>query len=187
MSKYNKRGINSMKKFLKIFLCLFVFIGAPSQAFCGDWWLFASAGASDCRSVTGDLTLRRTFDSLYDNEYFSILPLAEVSVNYVRKNSDNDFLGGTLSGGGLVLFNREGAWRPYLSATFGTAFFSETKFADKNFGISFQFRSKGALGIQFGEDFRHSIQIDYAHFSNAGLDNHNSGINTYCISYGFCF
>lgn len=176
-----------MKNFLKIFLCLFVLIGAPSQAFCGDWWLFVSGGASDCSSATGDLTVRRTFDSIYDNEYISIIPLAEVSVNYVRQDSEDNFWGGTLSGGGLIVFNHDGWWRPYISGTFGTAFLSETEFDDKNFGISFQFRSKAGLGIQFGEDFRHSLQVDIAHFSNAGLDSHNSGINTYCISYGFRF
>lgn len=176
-----------MKKFFKIFLCLFVLIGAPSQAFSGEWWLFVSGGASDRQSAAADLTLRRTFDAVYENEELSILPLVEISANYIRKNSNNDFWSGTLSGGGLAVFNREGIWRPYASLTFGGAFFSETEFDDKNFGISFQFRSKAGLGIQFGEDFRHSLQVDIAHFSNAGLDSHNSGINTYCISYGFRF
>lgn len=176
-----------MKKFFKIFLCLFIFIGAPSHALAGDWWLFASTGGSNCGAVTADLTVRRTFDSIYDNDTLSIFPLVELSVNYVRRSSDIDFWGGTLSGGGLAVFNREGAWRPYVSATFGGAFLSETRFYYKNFGISFQFRSKGAVGIQFGEDFRHSIQADFAHFSNGGINAHNSGINTYCISYGFRF
>lgn len=183
-----KRKLSGMKKFLKIFLCLFVLMGAPSRALAGgDWWLFVSGGASDCSSVAADLTLRRTFDSIYDNEYLSILPLAEVSVNYVRRSSSIDFWGGSLSGGGVAVFNREGTWRPYASLTFGGAFLSETRFYYKNFGISFQFRTKGAAGIQFGEDFRHSIQADFTHFSNGGINENNSGINTYCISYGFRF
>ena len=48
------------------------------------------------------------------------------------------------------------------------------------------FYGNGA-GIRFGESYRHDVQVDVAHFSNAGLNNHNSGFNTYGVSYGFRF
>ncbi len=171
------------KIFLVLGLCCFI----PSQAFSGEWWLFASVGTGDCKSAVIDMTLRKTFDCIYENDMFFLYPLAEVSLHYWRHSSDADDFGGTLAGGGAAVFKRKGMWRPYLSATFGGSLLSDTRFYDKNFGMSFQFRSKAGAGIQFGENFRHSVQFDFAHFSNAGISDHNSGINTYCVSYGFRF
>ena len=59
--------------------------------------------------------------------------------------------------------------------------------ASHSLGCNFQFRTKGSAGIRFGESYRHDVQVDVAHFSNAGLNNHNSGFNTYGVSYGFRF
>ncbi|MDE5681108.1 MAG: acyloxyacyl hydrolase [Mailhella sp.] len=105
------------------------------------------------------MTLRKTFDCIYENDMFFLYPLAEVSLHYWRHSSDADDFGGTLAGGGTAVFKRDGIWRP----------------------------SKIGAGIQFGENFRHSVQFDFAHFSNAGINDHNSGINTCCVSYGFQF
>ena len=171
------------KIFLVLCLCCFI----PSQAFSGEWWLFASVGTGDCKSAVIDMTLRKTFDCIYENDMFFLYPLAEVSLHYWRHSPDADDFGGTLAGGGTAVFFFFCMWRPYLSAAFGGSFLSDTRFDDKNFGMSFQFRSKAGAGIQFGENFRHSVQFDFAHFSNAGISDHNSGINTYCVSYGFRF
>ena len=65
--------------------------------------------------------------------------------------------------------------------------FPTIKFASHSLGCNFQFRTKGSAGIRFGESYRHDVQVDVAHFSNAGLNNHNSGFNTYGVSYGFRF
>ena len=64
---------------------------------------------------------------------------------------------------------------------------SDNKIASHSLGCNFQFRTKGSAGIRFGESYRHDVQVDMAHFSNAGLNNHNSGFNTYGVSYGFRF
>lgn len=169
------------------FLLFFLLLGLPCSAFCGEWWVFAGAGLGDSDSSVGDITLRRTFDSVYENDTLMLLPLAEVSVNYWHHNSEDNLFGGTLSGGLWMIFRSEQSWRPYLSATVGGSLISENNIGSKRLGQSFQFRSKGAVGIQFGQDFRHSLQVDFAHYSNGGMNDDNTGFNAFAVSYGYRF
>lgn len=160
----------------------------PASSLANDWWIFVGAGTGTEDAAVGDLTLRTTFDFFnYENDWISIQPLAELSLNYWHHNSDDEILGGTLSGGLLLVFPREGWWRPYISGTFGGSFQGGTSIGTHDLGQHFQFRSKAALGVQFGETFRHSLQIDAAHFSHAHMNNDNDGFNMFMVSYGFRF
>lgn len=157
------------------------------SASAGDWSLYAGAGGGNCKTVTGDMSLRYTFEALYGNEALEIRPLVEGSGVYWHHDADDDEWGGGLSGGFRMVFFRDGQWMPYVSGTFGAFLISDDEFGSHNMGGGFQFRSKGALGIQFGEAYRHSVQVDAAHFSNAGIYDENSGFNTFGITYGFRF
>lgn len=159
----------------------------PEYAAANDWWVFAGAGIGTEDAAVGDLTLRTTFDSFYENDWLSVQPLAELSLNYWHHDSDDELLGATLSGGLLVVFQREGWWRPYISGTFGGSMQGGMSIGTHDLGQHFQFRSKGALGVQFGETFRHSLQVDASHFSHAHMNSDNDGFNMFMVSYGFRF
>lgn len=177
-----------LKKFALFAVMLFsIVMFRADDAQANDWWIFAGAGIGTEDGSVGDLTLRTTFDSFYDNDWFSVQPLAEFSLNYWHHDSDDEILGATLSGGLLLVFQREGWWRPYISGTFGGSFQGGHTIGTHDLGQSFQFRSKGALGVQFGETFRHSLQVDAAHFSHAHMNNDNDGYNMFMVSYGFRF
>lgn len=165
--------------------CLAVYHADYAQA--NDWWIFVGAGTGTEDAAVGDLTLRTTFDSFYENDWVSVQPLAEISLNYWHHDSDDEIVGGTLSGGLLVVFQREGWWRPYVSGTFGGRMQGGHIIGTHDLGQSFQFRSKAAVGVQFGETFRHSLQLDAAHFSHAHMNNDNDGFNMFMVSYGFRF
>ena len=172
---------------LQVLLVCCLVLSLASSAVAGEWGLFVGAGGGNCESVTGDVSLQHRFEPLYESSGLMLYPAVELSVHVWRHSSDEETLGGTLAGGFVLVFPREGAWRPYVSATLGGSFLSDDDFGSHDLGGIFQFRSKGALGIQFGRDYRHSIQVDAAHFSNAGFHDRNSGFNMFGCSYGFRF
>lgn len=162
-------------------LCLFC---APS--FAGEWSVALGLNGGDSDTITGDLGLRYTLDPFYGNGTLEIRPLIECAGVYWKRDHEAIW-GGGIAGGAVIDFWREGSWRPYLAGTLGGFLLSDNTIASHDLGCNFQFRTKGSAGIRFGESFRHDVQIDVAHFSNAGLNSHNSGFNTYGVSYGFRF
>lgn len=178
-------GDMSKRALPALLFCLFMAWAAPASA--GWWSLHGSIGHGDSKTTTGTMTLRYVFEPLYENNMLEICPLAEATGALWHHDSDDDVLSGGVSGGLMVTFLREGSWRPYLSGEFGAFLISDDEFGSHNMGGLFQFRSKGALGIQFGADFRHSIQVDAAHYSNGGIYEENKGFNTYGVTYGIRF
>ncbi len=172
---------------VRVLSAFFIALCMVSSAEAGDWWVFLGAGGGNGESVTGDVGLRRTFSPLYENDAMALSPLAEVSASVWRHDADDEIWSGGASVGLLLVFYREGCWRPYASATVGGVVLSGDRFGTHDMGGRFQFRSKGVLGVQFGEDFRHSLQLDAAHISNAGIYGSNSGFNVFGVSYGFRF
>ena len=173
---------------VSVFFAVVVFFAlCPHYAQAGNWSLWTNVGAGDSSSITGDITLRYAFSPLYQNSSIKLRPLGEASAVYWQHETDNDEWGGGLSVGLQLVFFRNGSWRPYFSGVIGGFLVSDNDFGSQHLGGVFQFRSKAALGFQFGQDFKHRIQIDAAHFSNAGIYDRNSGFNTFGISYGFRF
>lgn len=162
-------------------LCLFCI-----PCFAGEWSVSLGMNGGDADTITGDLSLRYTLNPFYGNDMLEIRPLIECAGVYWKRDHDTIW-GGGIAGGAVVDFWREGSWRPYVSGSFGGFMLSDNKIASHSLGCNFQFRTKGSAGIRFGESYRHDVQVDVAHFSNAGLNNHNSGFNTYGVSYGFRF
>ena len=174
------------KKTLSILcICMMLIWAAPASA--GWWELQATAGGGDSETVTAGLTVRYVFEPLYENNALELRPLAEGSGTFWKHNTDDDEWCAGVSGGLLLVFLRDGCWRPYLSGEFGAFLISDDEFAERDMGGLLQFRSKGALGVQFGTDFRHSIQIDAAHYSNGSIYDENKGFNTYGVTYGIRF
>ena len=140
-------------------LCLFCI-----PCFAGEWSVSLGMNGGDADTITGDLSLRYTLNPFYGNDMLEIRPLIECAGVYWKRDHDAIW-GGGIAGGAV----------------------SDNKIASHSLGCNFQFRTKGSAGIRFGESYRHDVQVDVAHFSNAGLNNHNSGFNTYGVSYGFRF
>lgn len=63
-------------------------------------------------------------------------------------------MGRRVAAGVTAEFRREGAWRPYLSGSFGTFLLSADRIGTHRLGGHFQFRSRASAGIRFGEGLR---------------------------------
>lgn len=71
--------------------------------------------------------------------------------------------------------------KPYIEAGVGVAFFSDTQLEDNNIGQSFQFEDRLGFGLRFVGG--HEVGIRATHYSNAGLANHNDGVESYALHY----
>lgn len=109
--------------------------------------------------------------------------IVEGAFSYVFKNQKTYSAGINL----LARYNFLPAsdnWRPYVQGGFGAVY---TNLSLDDFGTNFNFASNAACGIQYFFNKENSINLEwrYFHFSNAGLDHDNAGLNMNNIFIGF--
>lgn len=163
-------------------------------------WMSASAVHAESTSVglnisrgSGDstafsLNLMQKYDSWLDSSLFSLTPLAEIGGHVWIPDDDGDNVWGLYVAPGLrfTLFTNTN-FRPYLEGSVGGSLNTKKKIDDRKLGSNLLFRTRGSVGITFGETFRHRIQGDYIHYSTWGITDNDAGYNTYGISYGYSF
>lgn len=71
--------------------------------------------------------------------------------------------------------------RPYLEAGIGIAAFENTRLEDRELGSSFQFEDRLGAGLRFGQGQEVGLRI--IHYSNAGLQQPNDGIEVVSLHY----
>lgn len=75
----------------------------------------------------------------------------------------------------------------YLEGGIGVSFMKDTVFAGKDVGIHFQFEDRLGFAFRFGESRKNVISLTYLHYSNAGLSDHNPGIDLLNVGYSYRF
>ncbi|UVE16986.1 acyloxyacyl hydrolase [Pseudomonas sp. LS44] len=76
------------------------------------------------------------------------------------------------------------AVRPYIEAGIGVAAFANTEFEDQDLGSSFQFEDRIGLGLRFSGQ---EVGVRAIHYSNAGLQTPNDGLESYTLHYRLSF
>ncbi|WQG58997.1 acyloxyacyl hydrolase [Pseudomonas sp. RTB3] len=71
--------------------------------------------------------------------------------------------------------------KPYIEAGIGLAVFSRTQLEDNNIGQAFQFEDRLGFGLRFAGG--HEVGVRATHYSNAGLNDVNSGVESYALHY----
>ncbi|MBO9491849.1 acyloxyacyl hydrolase [Endozoicomonas sp. G2_1] len=71
----------------------------------------------------------------------------------------------------------------YLEFGIGVSLLDDTKFAGKNVGSHYQFEDRLGIKTYFGKGNRHSLGLRYFHYSNAGLQDPNPGLDFISLSY----
>jgi len=80
-------------------------------------------------------------------------------------------------------FNGE-RFKPYVEGGVGVALFSSSHVEGRRLGSAFQFEDRLGAGVRFGVQ---EIGVRVWHYSNAGLQSPNDGINAYSLHYQFHF
>jgi hypothetical protein len=143
-------------------------------------------GESD--SMAYSLNITQKYEPLISNEVIDLSPLAEIGGHaWVPNGDDKTVYGGFLAPGLRFTLNTTASLRPYLEGSVGGAVNSDDKFRDRKLGSHALFRSRGAVGVSFGDELNHRLQGDYIHYSTWGLTKHNEGHGTWGVSYGYSF
>ena len=77
--------------------------------------------------------------------------------------------------------------KPFVEGAIGVHVLSDDKFGDKDLGTELIFGNHLAAGVQFGEQQKHELSLRMEHYSNAGLDDDNPGIDFGVVRYGYNF
>jgi hypothetical protein len=144
-----------------------------------------SRGQED--SMAYSLNILQKYEPWVDNENLEISPLAEIGGHLWVPEHDDKVWGGYLAPGLRVTLNTSSQIRPFLEGTVGGAVNSEDHLDDRDLGSNALFRTRGTVGVSFGDGHRHTLRGDYVHYSNWGLASKNDGYDTYGVSYGYSF
>lgn len=71
--------------------------------------------------------------------------------------------------------------KPYIEAGIGVAAFSSTELESNQLGSSFQFEDRIGFGLRFTGG--HEVGVRAIHYSNAGLQTPNDGVESYALHY----
>ncbi|MCW9052520.1 MAG: acyloxyacyl hydrolase [Motiliproteus sp.] len=77
---------------------------------------------------------------------------------------------------------------PFVEAGIGLAYLSEDKLENESstgtdLGGNIQFEDIISVGVMFGEQQRYELSANYFHYSNAGLEEPNDGIDIYSVTF----
>jgi hypothetical protein len=174
---------------LLVFSAVFAAFLSVQAAFAGSTTVGGSVSRGQSSSMAYSLNVTQRFDPWIASEAFELAPLAELGGHAWRDNKDHvdTVWGGHLAPGLRFTLNTGKIVRPDLEASLGAAVNSEDHMDDRDFGSYVLLRTRGSVGLDFGDDYRHRLQGDYVHHSTAGLTRNDDGYNTYGLSYGYSF
>ena len=175
-------------KFSLSALALLVLLPA-SSAFAAATSVGVDVARGQSDSMAYSLRLAQKYQPWVENSLFELGPTAEIGGHawVDDKDSVDTVWGAYLSPGVHFTLHTDAPVRPFISANVGGALNSEDHMDDRDFGSNLLFRTRGTVGVSFGEDYRHSIQGSYTHFSTWGIANTDDGYSTYGMSYNFSF
>lgn len=99
----------------------------------------------------------------------------DLSAGALNGRSDDAFIG-TLGPDFVVRHDR---FPLNLEGGVSPTYMSRSEFDGMNFGISFQFTTHVGLNLELGDHF--GVGYRYQHMSNAGLGDHNPGLNLHGV------
>ena len=82
-------------------------------------------------------------------------------------------------------FNTRHSFTPYVEFGIGAALFSKTRVGEQKLGSAFNFEDRLAFGLALPGQQR--VGVRAIHYSNAGLNHPNKGIESYSLFYSRAF
>ena len=81
-------------------------------------------------------------------------------------------------------FKTAGTLEPFVEFGIGLTWISEKRVGLRDLGSRFQFEDRVGAGVRSGP---HDWTLRYIHYSNAGLEEPNNGLNLVMVNYGYRF
>lgn len=178
-----------MKPRHALFAVLLFLLSATPVAFAAATSVGLEIARGDSDSMAYSLKVAQKYAPWFSSSLFEIGPSAEIGGHaWVDNKSHVDTVWGAFVAPGLyfTLFT-DSSIRPFVSGSLGGAINSKDHLDERNLGSNALFRTRGSVGLSFGEEYRHTVQGNYTNYSTWGLTNKNDGYSTYGLSYSYSF
>ena len=169
------------KSVLALMFCLF----AASNAMAGPYGVTLGYGEGNNGIEIYRFGVTRDFQvQWFENETGFLSGYFELSYNHWTKGGD-DVNGVALSPVFAYYFNAgDQTVRPYVEAGIGVAYIDETRINGRNMSSNFQFEDRIGAGIKIKAL---DLNLRYMHYSNAGIEAPNDGIDIIMGTLGWSF
>lgn len=174
------------RKLLLICVAMCVVLFSASSAFAANTSVGFGAARGESSSTAYTLSVNQIYEPWFGNSVVELAPTAELAGHYWKKGSDDAWGASLAPGLRLTLFS-DGSFNPYIGASVGGVAMSESELGPRDLGSHVLFKTKGTIGVEFGETNRHRLQGEYTHYSNWGIANTDDGYGTIGGSYSFSF
>lgn len=168
------------------FACALALLAAPSAAEEREAVLRYGASDRDYERIGVGMRLAPLWSADRGNWTARLHPEFELShFSYDGPAAGPDSLeqGGAIAH--LRIVRRSGGVRPFVEAGLGVALFSDVSLGTKRFSTHLQFSEHFGLGVEFAGRWFAGWQ--FSHYSNAGIDEPNDGIDLNHLAVGMRF
>ena len=172
-----------------MFFAAILLLLSTSSAFAATTSVGVDISRGDSDSMAYSLKVAQKYSPWFSSSLLEISPSAEIGgYAWVSDKSHVDTVWGAYAAPGLcfTLFT-DAPIRPFLAGSVGGAVNSKDHMDDRNLGSNALFRTRGSVGISFGEEYKHTVQGNYTNYSTWGLTDKNDGYSTYGLSYSYSF
>jgi hypothetical protein len=139
-------------------------------------------------SVTYDPYLQYTFEPWLSGESYELRPFVTGGLTFWDDTDSSDSVWGLVAAVGLKLAYSGESLRPFVSLSGGPSYISQDTFVGRDLGGGhYLFNCRAMLGLDFGQDYRHSLSVHATHYSNGRTQSNNDGFNTWGLAYGYSF
>ncbi|PHS35311.1 MAG: acyloxyacyl hydrolase [Sulfurovum sp.] len=128
---------------------------------------------------------KNNFESIwFKSDYGRLSGYYEASIHYWEKGNDQIY--GVAFSPVFVYYlgGMSDTFQPYVEAGIGVAYISKTKINGRNMATHFQFEDRIGLGIKTGS---YDFNARYMHYSNAGIEKPNNGIDIIMFTLAYKF
>lgn len=131
--------------------------------------------------LAGKKNFRSTW---FESDYGRLSGYYEASMHYWEKGN-NQIYGVAFSPVFVyTIGEKSDTFRPYVEAGIGAAYISKTKLNSRNMTTHFQFEDRVGLGVKTGH---YDFNARYMHYSNAGIEKPNGGIDIFIFTVAYRF
>jgi len=174
-----------MKKWILILiLCAFSIHSVAEDALFFDEVSIGLGESKDNISIYR-LAARKDFETIFhESDYGWFTGYYEASLNYWEKEGDEIYAIALSPVFVYYIGSKTDTIHPYIEAGIGIAGLSDTKIKGRDMASNFQFEDRIGLGIRTES---YNLSVRYMHYSNAGIEKPNDGIDIFIgtISYRF--
>lgn len=128
---------------------------------------------------------KKNFSSTwFESDYGRLSGYYEASMHYWEKGNDQIY---GVAFSPVFVYYMESSYytlQPYVEAGIGLAYISKTKISGRNMATHFQFEDRIGLGVKTGS---YDFNARYMHYSNAGLEKPNNGIDIFIFTLAYKF